>query len=303
MMKTENWKARRSLQKALLTLLLFAGLIMLNVVAAAAQTREASQKTQTAATSSLAHSTTQATPQNELTLWQILEMLDWTFWPFVFVIASGMMLIFWRMLSDYQDRARSKNLLNKPIVPSGLNQFGGIVSMMPPSRASKLFTHLILTFNKTNRADSLHEETNNYLSEDRGAYETFNRVISFLSETSGALGLLGTVWGIFVTFYGGKLDGATILNGMGVALITTLVGLIVSIAFNLGSTALFALYNAHMKIVSARAEELRQALLAVQRNPAIIRKNGSASRRPPTLTEDYADDIFPSREGAGSHGF
>lgn len=269
---------------------------------AAQQTRTAATKTQAVQAAPVA-APAQPTVQSELTLWQILEMLDWTFWPFVFVTAAGLVMISLRALMDYQDRTRAKQLLLQAITPNTLNQFGNMVGAMTKSSASKLFTHLILTFNKTNRADSLSEETNNFITEERNAYETFNRVIAFLSDTSGALGLLGTVWGIFVTFYGGKLDGATILNGMGVALITTLVGLIVSIAFNFGSTTLFAMYNTHMKTVGGRAEELRQALLAVQRNPNVIRRNGAAPRRNGAPAEEFGESAYIGREGANGHAF
>ncbi|MDZ7267906.1 MAG: MotA/TolQ/ExbB proton channel family protein [candidate division KSB1 bacterium] len=241
------------------------------------------------------------TVQN-LTLKDMLDMLDWTFWPFVLVTLAGFTTLIWRALSDYQDRVRGRQLLAQTISLSSLNQFGSLVSAVQPSRAARLFKHMIMTFNKTNQAESLAGEVNTYLADDRTSYETFNRVMTYLSDTAGALGLLGTVWGIFVTFYGGTLDSTTILNGMGVALITTLVGLILSLLFNLGTTALNAGYGAHLKVIGDKAEELRQALLALQRSRNNIRKNFSA--RPVfSRGEEMAASTAPLQEHGNGRGY
>jgi len=230
-------------------------------------------------------------------------MTDWLFWPFVLLTGTGTTFLAFRFLLDYRDRERSKILLAQQINPSTLNQIGGLLNMGQPSRASRMFTLMIMTFNKTGRAENLTDDMNSFLADDRQTYETFNRVMSFLSDSAGALGLLGTVWGIFVTFYAGKLDGETILKGMSVSLMTTLVGLIISLLLNLGSTTAFAWYNSQMKLLSARAEDLRQALLGFQRGHVPNRKNGSSAKRAQTPADEFAGSTSQYREQYSGHEY
>lgn len=267
-LRRPNW--RRTTWRLGLSLMLAAWAAP-NLLAALPQTPAAATAPAAGAPNAAANTTIQS-----LTLKEMLDMLDWTHWPFVLITLAGFTTLIWRGLSDYQDKVRGRQLLVQTISVSSLNQFGSLVSAVQPSRAARLYKHMIMTFNKTNQAEGLAGEVNAYLADDRIGYESFNRVMTYFSDTAGALGLLGTVWGIFVTFYGGTLDSTTILNGMGVALITTLVGLILSVIFNLGTTALHAAYGAHLKVIGDKAEELRQALLALQRSRNNIRKNFSA---------------------------
>jgi hypothetical protein len=73
------------------------------------------------------------------------------------------------------------------------------------------------------------------------------------------------VWGIFITFYTAKFDGPTILRGMSIALITTLTGLIISLVLNLCGTYLYTFFNRQLNLLANKTEELRQALLYLEK--------------------------------------
>ncbi|PTM14701.1 MAG: hypothetical protein DA443_04385, partial [Bacteroidetes bacterium] len=81
-----------------------------------------------------------------------------------------------------------------------------------------------------------------------------------------ALGLLGTVWGMFMVFSSGSLDKDTILAGMGVALLTTLLGLVVSITLNFFSTLIQGYFSGHLENVVQKADELRFRLLEISQD-------------------------------------
>ncbi len=116
-------------------------------------------------------------------------------------------------------------------------------------------------------------------------------MVNFLSDTAGALGLLGTVWGIFATFHSGRLDGPTILQGMSVSLVTTLVGLIISSILNMGATAVFAIFNKQLNLLSSRAEQVRQALLNIEK-----RTQAQAPVSPPDMQQQDGQDDQPEPE-------
>ena len=81
--------------------------------------------------------------------------------------------------------------------------------------------------------------------------------MDFLSDSAGAFGLLGTVWGIFMVFSQRDLDPQNILGGMGLALITTLLGLVVSIILNLFSTEVSNKFTRRLDKVTAKADQAR----------------------------------------------
>ena len=228
-----------------------------------------------------------------LSVWDILQMTSWLFWPFVVITAVGIMLIVYKALYEHREKARAQSLVQGQIKANDIRGFVRMVQMSNPNRASKLMHQLISTFKKTNSAESIGESITMFVGEQRQSFETFQRVIGFLSDTAGALGLLGTVWGIFQRFHAGKMDGPTILQGMSVSLVTTLVGLIISLILNMGATSVFALFNNQLTLLSTRAEELRQALLFVEM------KNGRERRQPvrePVRNMRVADTDYPYQE-------
>lgn len=198
----------------------------------------------------------------KLTVWKIIEMTDWLFWPFVLIIATGIMLIIYRGLYEYREKSRSQSLMQGKIRLNDLKQLIRMNRGPNPTRAWRLFHQMLVTFDKTRKAEPIGDDVNQFLNTERDSFESFNRITSFLSDTAGALGLLGTVWGIFQTFHAGKLDGPTILQGMSISLVTTLVGLIISVALNMGSTYIFTIFNGQLNVLSTRAEAVRQILLA-----------------------------------------
>lgn len=206
-----------------------------------------------------------AEPGKRLSVWSIVQMTDWLFWPFVVITAVGIMLIIYHLLLEYQEKSRSRLLLQGKIKANDIRGLMRIIQMSNFNRVARLMHQMIATFNKTKRAEPIGDDVNQFLSTERDSFETFNRVTGFLSDSAGALGLLGTVWGIFQTFHAGKLDGPTILQGMSISLVTTLVGLIISLLLNMGATYVFALFNGHLKLLSTKAEELRQVLLYIEK--------------------------------------
>ncbi|MCA9743146.1 MAG: MotA/TolQ/ExbB proton channel family protein [Deferribacteres bacterium] len=231
--------------------------------------------------------------EKNLSAWDIIEMTSWLFWPFVLLTGAGIMLLSLKSLQEYQEKSRAAGLLDRRVSVRDLKAVVRQVQESQASRASKLFHAIIATFNKTNRAEPIGDDINAYLNTERESFETFHRVMGFLSDTAGALGLLGTVWGIFETFHGGKMDGPTILQGMSVSLVTTLVGLIISLVLNAGATSVFSLFNKQLNLLATRAEELRQALLFVETKQAPSKprtvNNGSyfAGRPKPEQQEGY----------------
>jgi len=214
-----------------------------------------------------------------LTAWEIIEMNDWFLWPFIILTAIGIMINVHRILFEYRDRTRSQTLLQGKIQANGIRSLVQIVRsnrLSSSSRAARLFYQIIATFDKTNQAQPINDDVNHFLSAERETFERFGRVNGFLSESAGALGLLGTVWGIFITFYTANFDGPSILRGMSIALVTTLTGLIISLLLNSSGTYCYTIFNRQLNLLTNKAEELRQALLYLEKKSNGTGPSGAA---------------------------
>jgi hypothetical protein len=117
----------------------------------------------------------------------------------------------------------------------------------------------------------LHDEISNFVSFQQDQFAVFQRRMEFLSDTAGALGLMGTVWGMFTVFFQGSAEQDVILRGMGIALITTLLGLVVSIILNLSATELSTFFSKRVEQVSRKSDELRFRLMELAPEPKPIR--------------------------------
>lgn len=195
------------------------------------------------------------------------------------VFAIGIFLIVMQVYELTRDKIRSRNLLAINYRQLSVGEAGKLVKQHPDNYAGRLYSILLSIFHTTGNTRDFHDEIANYIELMQDRFGTFKSRLAFLSDTAGALGLLGTVWGMFATFFGGNLDSQRILNGMGLALVTTLIGLVVSIILNFFATEVFGLFNKRMELVAAKADEFRLWLMAIvhQRN----KRNGSGSGSTP----------------------
>ena len=216
----------------------------------------------------------------QLSIWNIIQMTSWLFWPFVMLTTAGLLLISYRTLLEYREKTRAQEFYVRSAQERDIDSLVQTIQNSMPNRATRLIHLMIRTYNKTGHAEPIANDIDQFLNAERNSFTTFNRIMDSLSDTAGALGLLGTVWGIFVTFHGGKLDGPTILSGMSISLITTLVGLIISLVLNMGTTAVFALFNGELNVLLTRANETRQALLSLEKRSQSNGKPGTAPVRP-----------------------
>ncbi len=202
------------------------------------------------------------------TFWSLTKMGGGISIAIFGVMAVGLFLIVIQIYELIMDKLRGKPLLSTNYRQLSVSEINKLVMNYPDSMTARLYSVLLSIFHTTGNTTDFHDEIANYIQLQQERFNTFKSRLSFLSDTAGALGLLGTVWGMFVTFFGGNMDSQRILNGMGLALITTLIGLVVSIILNFFSTEVFSVFNKRLELISAKADEFRLWLMALvqQRN-------------------------------------
>lgn len=197
------------------------------------------------------------------TFWSLTKLGGGISFAIFIILAIGIFLITMQVYELVMDKLKSKELLATNYRQYSVNEVTKLVKNSPNSLIARLYAVLLTIFHTTGSTQDFHDEVANYLQLQQDKFDTFKSRLIFLSDTAGALGLLGTVWGMFVTFFGGNLDSQRILNGMGLALVTTLIGLVVSIILNFCSTEVFSVFNKRLQMTSSKSDEFRLWLMAV----------------------------------------
>ncbi len=154
--------------------------------------------------------------------------------------------------------------------------------------ASNLLFMLLHTLKTSPDAARFTGEVEKFNDAQKQHFKTFQNRMTFWSDTAGALGLLGTVWGMFITFFRGDMDKQAILSGMGIALVTTLMGLIISVILNFFATEVSGFFNKILNRLSEMSDRFWLRILEIQPLPAStsnISQAGSALGNPSVLSE------------------
>jgi biopolymer transport protein ExbB/TolQ len=193
--------------------------------------------------------------------WQLTELGGGIRWAIFAVFAIGLFLVVAKWVELLIDKNRARAL--EKLTPNRLtlDEVQEIVLRTKPCLLGRLLAKVLNLHEIAGPAASLHEEILNFARQAENRFATFRNRMLFLADTAGALGLLGTVWGMFLTFFGGNLDSQRILNGMGIALITTLMGLVVSVILNFASTELSGFFDRRLEVTTEIGDALRLELL------------------------------------------
>ena len=193
---------------------------------------------------------------------RVLNDCDKFKYPLLGVLFLGLFLGLFQGGMLYMESRRSKSLKDMALQKASESEIGKqIESSQGKSELGHLLGMLFTLHTEGNGGEEdFHNEVAHAAKVRQERFGTFRNWMSFLSDSAGALGLLGTVVGMYTTFYGGTLSGEQILAGMGIALSTTLVGIIISIVLNLTATLLGNMFDRQLEVTYNKAEELRFAL-------------------------------------------
>ena len=230
-------------------------------------------------TSVMAQSVQEDTPENieEFTgdtlaeeessnMWGLVSEAGPIRYPIFAILFIGIFLISLKVFELFLDSKRATPLRNTPFKDFNLDQISNTLNRESEHMLSVVMSKLLNVFQTNNNADYLHDEISNYTKYRQDIFNSFRNRIDFLSDTAGALGLLGTVWGMFKVFSSGTLERDDILAGMGLALMSTLLGLVVSITLNFASTLTEGYFTKRLSKVTNKADELRFRLIELSEN-------------------------------------
>ncbi len=215
--------------------------------------------------------------EESTSIWGLVGQAGGIRYPIYGILIVGIFLISLRSYELYSDNKIQSDLQETSFRHMSLNEISSKISIQQDFMLSRIMAKLLNVFQTNRNADYLHDEISNYNSVQQDNFNTFKNRIDFLSDTAGALGLLGTVWGMFIVFSSGTLEREVILVGMGLALMSTLLGLVVSIILNFCSTLSEGYFTKHLEKVTSKADELRFRLIELSESPSILPKATSSN--------------------------
>lgn len=201
--------------------------------------------------------------------WSLTQQAGPLRWPIFFVLGVGLIQVFLKLYELVRDKRVSAPLYSAPLTKMSLRQIASLIEKQEESMLSSLQSTMVNVFQTRSAEGMLHDEISNFVSFEQDQFAVFRRRMEFLSDTAGALGLMGTVWGMFTVFFQGTAEQDIILRGMGIALITTLLGLVVSIILNFSATELSTFFGKRLEQVSKKSDELRFRLMELVSQPGV----------------------------------
>ena len=221
--------------------------------------------------------------------WDLTAQAGWFRWFILGVLVIGLFLIIKQFFELWDDGRRGSKLQSLNFENMSIDGLEQRISNESNHMLSRMLSTLLNVYKSSGVAIMLHEEVANFIQMEQERFSTFKQRVDFLSDSAGAFGLLGTVWGIFLVFSQRDLDPQNILGGMGLALITTLLGLVVSIILNLCSTEVSNLFTRRLDIISAKADEARFRLM---------KDSGTSSQ---AIANEWAKRQAVMNDGAGAY--
>ena len=190
-------------------------------------------------------------------LWKLTELGGGIRWGIFLILALALLFILKKIIELSLDLVHSRKLESIDIENATISEVQQAAREGKPCFLGQIIGKQLDVFESTGKIELLHDEMNSFITQTQEHFTRFKNRMNFLSDTAGALGLLGTVWGMFQTFFNGNMDSRSILSGMGIALITTLLGLVVSIVINFASTEVSNFFNRRVERIFASADALR----------------------------------------------
>lgn len=190
----------------------------------------------------------------------------WVMYPIYGILILGLGVIIYQFVRIFFDNRYAKPIsatiekklnLKGAYDESEIEEIWQLVRDHPKSKIAQLLDRLCDLWQRDSTAEALQVEIDSFVKSIKERYEVGRSFSVLLSDTAGALGLLGTVLGMYQTFMPGQLESSQIISGMGVALVTTIGGLIVSIILNFGISWAHSAFHRHMELVAERADLFR----------------------------------------------
>ncbi len=185
-------------------------------------------------------------------------------WPILAVLIAGLLVLCTRLVRLVGDGLAARRLRRMPVALLDHTDLAAELSRCRASLYARLLEGMLeISRARPDDAAALGQEAVVVAGAARAAYGRTERVIAFLSSSAGGLGLLGTLVGIYVLFSAGTRDAETIFAGIAIAVVSTLLGIVVTIVLELLETMVQGWNSRYVERAEDWAGTVRYRLLAL----------------------------------------
>jgi len=163
----------------------------------------------------------------------------------------------------FLERVRGMEIYKTDLRTLGLQDFEAIADKRRKSRVGRLLCDAVGVYKQSGDLSMVSAEAEFYREKAEHRFSSFEARMAFLADTAGGLGLLGTVWGIYRGFAAKAVaqSNEDLLAAMGIALVTTFLGIVVSVIINWMSTEMGAAVRNLIMAAMIKIEDYREILI------------------------------------------
>ncbi len=163
-------------------------------------------------------------------LWDMISYARGFEWPLGILFLVGLFILTSAYVRQWRQWGGSKKMLQ--INPDGVtaDSFSEAIHQTKAKPGNPYFmsgSKIVEEFRRGGSAPTMVDYAFRYIDLDRERYQQTDRYISAVVYLALSLGLLGTLLGIFVLFMSGDRHEASDLVGLGIAVVSTMLALVV----------------------------------------------------------------------------
>jgi len=154
-------------------------------------------------------------------------------WPILAVLLAGLLTLALATARLFADDLAARKIRGLSISSARSADLDTLLGSCEDSLYRRLLQGMVEVWRRAPAPGVLVQEASTILESARSAYGRTQRLVTFLSSAAGGLGLLGTLVGIYALFSAETRDSQTIFAGIAIAVVSTLLGIVVSIVLEL----------------------------------------------------------------------
>ena len=182
-------------------------------------------------------------------------------WPILAVLVVGLVVLMLCLVQLFFDRRSAGHLIRVPVDSASAKELDAALAGTSPSLYARFLDGLLKVYRAGGAFHAMGDEVRSITSAANANYSRTERLVAYCSSTAGGLGLLGTLAGIYTLFSTGTRDPQLIFAGIAVAVVSTLLGIIVSLLLELLETLAHRWASRYVESAEAWAARIRYRLM------------------------------------------
>ena len=179
------------------------------------------------------------------------------------LLIIGMFFVIDQLRVHWLEKIRGNEVYKADVSGMKSADVDALIVRNEKSRVGRLLKDVAGVYRQSADMSLISSEAEFYREKEEHRFNTFEARMAFFADTAGGLGLLGTVWGIYRGFAAKSVSQSNddLLAAMGIALVTTFMGIVVSVILNWMSTEMGAAFRGRIILALEKVEEYREMLV------------------------------------------